>query len=334
MKMNRCGLLYFVLPVLMTAIVATSGTSLAKVNDSSKSTVSEDVRLGYMIDLCMRENFTMLNDAAAVSSVTRIAEKLNHNANRDKPVLKVQVLNDDIPIVASFPGGYLYVSSGLLDILGNENELAAILAVSMAHWDVNLEYKTFTADLGSRKTVMFVSALAMMGTAIGGSFAQLHGANAAFQSGAQSGGISGGIAAQNAYLLHTSTIISSAAGGEFVAGQNISKRMPENAVPLNRTAPYLTWGALPDELGGYSVLTVMAKELYGGYDAEEELKAIKGAIGRLRAAGYEPQNIVSVLTKLAAIQNNYASKGYVTSIWSAKPGITKRMDYAKKELQN
>lgn len=78
------------------------------------------------------------HDHAAVKAVTRVAQRL-YDSNRDVDTLKnvqfsVAVIDDDRNINAFvLPNGDIFVFTGLLKMMGNENQLAVVLGHEMAH---------------------------------------------------------------------------------------------------------------------------------------------------------------------------------------------------------
>jgi predicted Zn-dependent protease len=71
---------------------------------------------------------------------------------------KIQILDSPFPNAMALPGGVILVTSGLLDILGSESELLAVLAHEMGHVELShcfdsvkyeiLSKKIFHTDLG------------------------------------------------------------------------------------------------------------------------------------------------------------------------------------------
>jgi len=63
-----------------------------------------------------------------------LAAKLAHSSQRPEIRYSVRVLDaSDVVNAFSTPGGYIYVSSGLLDFVQNESELAAVLGHEIGH---------------------------------------------------------------------------------------------------------------------------------------------------------------------------------------------------------
>ncbi len=74
-----------------------------------------------------------LNDHPALPQLRQILARLIPTTERPKMVYTVKVVEDNEPNAFTFPGGYLYVTTGLLKLAESEHELAAVLAHEVAH---------------------------------------------------------------------------------------------------------------------------------------------------------------------------------------------------------
>jgi predicted Zn-dependent protease len=77
-------------------------------------------------------NAAIILDATTTQYLNRIEEALVRNAGLSG-CFTVKVINDDEPNAQSLPGGFLYITSGLILMANNESELAAALAHETAH---------------------------------------------------------------------------------------------------------------------------------------------------------------------------------------------------------
>lgn len=79
------------------------------------------------------QQFGLVEDKALNNYVTSIGNKVT--ANTERPEVKYKFFIIDSPIVNAFalPGGYIYVSRGLLALAGSEAELASVLGHEAGH---------------------------------------------------------------------------------------------------------------------------------------------------------------------------------------------------------
>ena len=77
-------------------------------------------------------SYKLLNDPALVGYVERVAQNLAKNSDARIPIT-VTVIDSNTVEAFTLPGGYQYVSRGLLLRLSDEAELASVLARGIAH---------------------------------------------------------------------------------------------------------------------------------------------------------------------------------------------------------
>ncbi len=275
----------------------------------------EESRIGNLFDLYLAESFVILKDDNLTEKVTKIVEKIAKAS--DNPDIKylVRIINDPLPVVSSFPG-YIYISSGMLDILENEDELASVVAHAIAHAIEKDQYDTYMTALKMKK-IAFVTGSLMPFLMFAGAGV---GAIAA-------GGITGvSISAVGSILLINY--------GAYAVSSTVqaitTKSLPERKVTLNRLGPYLH---LPDIKSNLTVL-VFFGEIYGGYNEDNELKADELSIRYLNNAGYKPEALVSVFRRLLELRNKYISNGYVSHLFVARPGLEKRIENADQVIKD
>jgi len=285
----------------------------------------KEVRIGNLFDLYATETFVVLKDKEIIKNVSRIAEKIVRASGQPNLKYKIRIINDPLPIASSFPGGYIYISTGLLDILETKDELAAVLADALTPLFERYQYDAFMDEWKQRKTALVASRIFALvlfagGVALG----------AAAASSAASGAGLGVAQAYQQTSQMVSTITSGAAMGALSAGAAAAKKLPEKKVILSRMSPYLSIG---DPATSSSVF-VFFKEIYEGYDTDKELNTVESAIKILKRAGYNPKALVSLFKKLITMRNEYISRGYVSSLLIAQPNLEGRIERADKTIEN
>jgi len=93
----------------------------------------QEVRVGAEEHEKVIKQFGLYNDPALVNYVGEIGRRVTRNTER--PDVQYKFFIVDSPIVNAFalPGGYIYVSRGLLALANSEAELAAVLAHETGH---------------------------------------------------------------------------------------------------------------------------------------------------------------------------------------------------------
>ncbi len=94
---------------------------------------SAEINMGAQIDRSLRLEYGLYQDARLRSYVDRIGQRLAPYTHR--PHLKYHFAVLDTPVENAFaaPGGYIYVTRGLMAMVNSEAELAAVLGHELGH---------------------------------------------------------------------------------------------------------------------------------------------------------------------------------------------------------
>lgn len=132
-------------------------------------TPADEVRIGREQNAQLLEAFGGAYDNAALSAyVSKIGGALADKAERKDLTYTFTVLDSPIVNAMALPGGYIYVTRGLLALAGNEAELAGVLGHEIGH--VTARHH---AQRESRQTVAGVASLGVtiLGAMAGGPLA-------------------------------------------------------------------------------------------------------------------------------------------------------------------
>src|SRR5487761_332640 len=72
-------------------------------------------------------------DASLAAYVSEVGQRVAAGSERKDITYKFQVLDTPIVNALAIPGGYIYVSRGLLALMNNEAELAGVLGHEVGH---------------------------------------------------------------------------------------------------------------------------------------------------------------------------------------------------------
>lgn len=112
--------------VVCLLITACSHSSRA-VKSETRSFNTRELDAGKAINDQIHSSFYTYTDPKVVSYVTRVGTELAGPPGKNR-AYHFTILYDDKLYATSAPGGYIYVTTGLINFLDNEAELAAILA--------------------------------------------------------------------------------------------------------------------------------------------------------------------------------------------------------------
>ena len=125
--------------------------------------IEQDNQLGAQADSAFTADLkdTILDPAkysVAYGHLQRITNKiLNEQViNKDKFVWKVRIINQNVLNAFCTPGGYIYVYTGIIKYLDNEDDLAGVLGHEIAHADLRHSSKMITRQIGRETIISFL----------------------------------------------------------------------------------------------------------------------------------------------------------------------------------
>jgi Zn-dependent protease with chaperone function len=95
-----------------------------------------EIALGKKVASQVEEQWPVVSNPVEVARVRAVFERLLPFVERKLPY-SVNLLDADFPNAFCIPGGGIYVTSGMLDFVRSDGELAAILAHELTHADKN-----------------------------------------------------------------------------------------------------------------------------------------------------------------------------------------------------
>jgi TonB family protein len=94
--------------------------------------LNAEKEMGKRYSAQLERDFKLMDDRAMTDYVARIADNVAKNSDAQLPIT-VRLLDSDQLQAITLPGGYQYITRGLLLQLENEAELASVLARGIAH---------------------------------------------------------------------------------------------------------------------------------------------------------------------------------------------------------
>ncbi len=96
-------------------------------------TENDELALGQQTDQQVMETYGVYNDPDLLNYVTTVGTKMGKLSHRPNLNYSFKIL--DTPVVNAFavPGGYVYLTRGILTYLNNEAELAGVMAHEIGH---------------------------------------------------------------------------------------------------------------------------------------------------------------------------------------------------------
>jgi predicted Zn-dependent protease len=120
----------------------------------------QDVQMGREAVKEIDRTKTVLNDDEVTAYLTKIGNRLAQSRHAGQFAFRFHAINDKTVNAFAFPGGPVYVNSGLLASIDSETELAGVLAHEMSH--VALRHGTHQVT----KSIPIAAAAAFFGAII------------------------------------------------------------------------------------------------------------------------------------------------------------------------
>ena len=104
----------------------------SKATQNDFKTWQAEWAFGRKLAVDMEQNVEMVTEEFTVTYVNRLEQKLVSSSNL-RGCFVVKVLHDPEPNAYSLPGGFIYITTGLIQLAGSEAQLVAALAHETAH---------------------------------------------------------------------------------------------------------------------------------------------------------------------------------------------------------
>ena len=93
----------------------------------------DELRFGNYVDAVVATRYPILKDKSLTRKVAKVGNRLVSVSDRPHLPFTFKILNTTEVNAFAAPGGFVYVTIGLLDILEKKDELAAVLAHEIGH---------------------------------------------------------------------------------------------------------------------------------------------------------------------------------------------------------
>ena len=328
-------------PAVLIVLLLATGTHGCTTNPVSgkkqPSLMSEEreIATGRKFDPKIRKQYGVYDDPELQAYVTRIGKKLAAQSHRPNLVYRFTVL--DSPEVNAFalPGGYIYITRGLMVYLNSEAELAAVLGHEIGHVTAKHAVRQYTtataANIGYTVGALFIPELAnqnaanlfnILGSALISGYGRKHeleadglGAEYLARAGYDPQAILGVLAVlknqeefekERAKIEGREARVYHGVFGRHVLGHEIGHVTAKHAVQQYTTATaasvgYTIGAIFIPELANQNaanLFNILGSALISGYGRKHELEADGLGAEYLARAGYDPQAILGVLAVL------------------------------------
>jgi len=113
---------------------------------------AKERNMGRNIDEQVRKAFELPVDPLVQEKIGKIGERLAGGSDRKDVIYHFTVINnkkDDCYNAFAAPGGYIYIFDDLVEVMQDDNEIAAVLAHEMGHVEAKHSIKRLQGSLGA-----------------------------------------------------------------------------------------------------------------------------------------------------------------------------------------
>lgn len=154
----------FAILILVSGCAADQKTTLHNAAiQSPDENLSSEAAIGQRINQQILNSFSVYTDPRVVAYLNKVGDQLSRYAERQDLDYSVTLLYSDKIYATSAPGGFVYITTAMMNTVQNEAELAAILA----HEIGRLQYRDPTLSEARKKLQRVTQAGAMVSSAFG-----------------------------------------------------------------------------------------------------------------------------------------------------------------------
>ena len=120
------------------------------------STDEED-RFGHLVDAYVQNQYMVLQNFQYETQIQAIFDEVVSHSDRKNLNFTLRILNSNEANAFAGPGGYVYITTGLLDTIENKDELACVLAHEISHVCARHSIKQFKRLETAKAAIVILS---------------------------------------------------------------------------------------------------------------------------------------------------------------------------------
>lgn len=108
---------------------------------------SAEIALGQDVDRGIRQEYGIYNDPALNAYVVSVGQKLSPYTHRSHLQYHFAILDTPVQNAFAAPGGYIYITRGLMSMMNSEAELAVVLGHELGHVNARHSARAFSRNI-------------------------------------------------------------------------------------------------------------------------------------------------------------------------------------------
>jgi predicted Zn-dependent protease len=162
MKGKNCFICLFLAALLVFNGCATSSKEIRPDIEAQLMSEEDEVKFGYYVDAMVCNEFPVLKKERLTKQVAAIGNSLAKHSLRPDLDFTFKVLNTETANAFAGPGGFVYITVGLLDELESKEELAAILGHEIGHCCARHSIKAWKSAQKISRTLTIIDIAALV----------------------------------------------------------------------------------------------------------------------------------------------------------------------------
>jgi len=130
MRLRGCA--WAVLTALLSGC-ATSYNVATKQQESLLISSDREIRMGESISKRVEEEYPPLRDPELLARLDRVGQRISEVSDRRDVIYRFVLIEEKEPNAFALPGGIIYVTTGLLELVKSDDELASVLGHEIGH---------------------------------------------------------------------------------------------------------------------------------------------------------------------------------------------------------
>jgi predicted Zn-dependent protease len=156
-----------VFAVWSTLLVACARNPVTGERELALISESQEIQMGQDAAQQVEQSLGLVQDEGLQSYVQRIGAQLAAESERPQLPWRFRVVDDPVPNAFALPGGFIYVTRGMMNLMDSEAELASVLGHEIGHvtarHSVSQISRAQVAQLGLGLGMIFVDELQQFG---------------------------------------------------------------------------------------------------------------------------------------------------------------------------
>lgn len=117
-----------------------------------------EIRMGESVAKALEEEYELSRDPELLARLDRLGQRVADVSDRKDLIYRFAVLEEEEPNALALPGGFIYITSGLLKLSPTDDELASVLSHEIGHAVAKHTVKRIQGALGLQALQILVVA--------------------------------------------------------------------------------------------------------------------------------------------------------------------------------